>query len=162
MVFSKDKGNMARILYFDCVSGASGDMILASLVDLGVSVKFLNSQLKRLGIPGGLSIAASNTRRNGIVCKRMGLRWKAPKTFRRLPEILRIIGRGRFGASVYKRCETVLGRLAAAEAKAHGIPKNSVHFHEIGAVDTIVDIAGTCLALERLTVDEEEHVLDAA
>jgi pyridinium-3,5-bisthiocarboxylic acid mononucleotide nickel chelatase len=146
--------SMARILYFDCMSGASGDMILASLVDLGVPVKFLNAGMKRLGIPGGLSIAASDERRGGIVCKRLDVRWKTPQAYRHMPEILRIIGRGRFGASVYKRCETVLGHLAAAEAKAHGIPKNRVHFHEIGAVDTIVDIAGTCLALEHLKVDE--------
>jgi uncharacterized protein (TIGR00299 family) protein len=145
---------MAKILYFDCVSGASGDMILASLVDLGVPVKFLNARMKRLGIPGGLSIAASNERRSGVLCKRMAVRWSEPGSYRRLPDILRTIKRGRFAASVYQRCKAVLGRLAAAEARAHGIPKSKVHFHEIGAVDTIVDMAGVCLALEYLNIDE--------
>jgi len=119
-----------------------------------VPVKFLNSQLKRLGIPGGLSITASNTRRNGILCKRMAMHWAASETYRHLPDIQKIIKRGRFNKKVFLQCGAVLDRLAMAEARAHGIPKNSVHFHEIGAVDTIVDIAGTCLALERLKVDE--------
>ena len=144
---------MAKILYFDCLSGASGDMILASLIDLGVPVKFIDSRLRRLGITG-LSIAASNTSRNGIACKRMTMHWNTPKTYRHLPEILRIIKNGRVGDGVFSRCEAVLNRLAGAEAKAHGIPKNRVHFHEIGAVDTIVDIAGTCLAVDYLKIDE--------
>ncbi|MGA2506687.1 MAG: nickel pincer cofactor biosynthesis protein LarC [Chitinispirillaceae bacterium] len=144
---------MAKILYFDCISGASGDMILAALVDLGVPVTYIDFRLRRLGIPG-LSIAASNTNRNGIACKRMTMRWNTPKTYRNLPEILRIIKKGRVGEKVFARCEAVLGRLATAEAKAHGIPKNRVHFHEIGAVDTIVDIAGTCLAVDYLKIDE--------
>jgi pyridinium-3,5-bisthiocarboxylic acid mononucleotide nickel chelatase len=153
MVFSKGKGNMAAILYFDCLSGASGDMILASLVDLGVPVKFLNSRLGRLGIPG-LSIKASDVRRNGIVCKQMVMSWAAPKACRHLPDILRIIKRGHFSRKVFSQCGAVLGRLAAAEAKAHGIPESKVHFHEIGAVDTIVDIAGTCLAMDYLKAGE--------
>ena len=63
---------MAKILYSDCISGASGDMTLAALVDLGVPVTYIDSRLRRLGIPG-LSIAASNTNRNGIACKRMAM-----------------------------------------------------------------------------------------
>lgn len=145
---------MARILYFDCISGASGDMILSALIDLGVPVKFIDFRLKRLGIPGGLSIAASNTRRNGIVCKRMTMHWNTPKTYRHLPDILKIFRKGRFSKKVLSQCELVLGRLAGAEAKAHGIPENRVHFHEIGAVDTIVDIAGICLAVDYLKIDE--------
>ncbi|MBN2187925.1 MAG: nickel pincer cofactor biosynthesis protein LarC [Chitinispirillaceae bacterium] len=144
---------MAKILYFDCLSGAGGDMILAALVDLGVPASFLNARMKRLCIPG-LSVAASRERRGGIACTRMRMRWNTPKAYRRLPEILRIIRRGRFGAPVLRRCAAVLGRLAAAEAKAHGIPKNKVHFHEVGAVDTIADVAGVCLALAYLAIDE--------
>jgi uncharacterized protein (TIGR00299 family) protein len=128
-------------------------MILSALIDLGVPVKFIDFRLRRLGI-GGLSIAASNTRRSGIVCKKMTMHWNTPKTYRHLPDILRILRKGRFGKKVFSQCELVLGRLAGAEAKAHGIPENRVHFHEIGAVDTIVDIAGTCLAVDYLKIDE--------
>jgi uncharacterized protein (TIGR00299 family) protein len=144
---------MAKILYFDCLSGASGDMVLAALVDLGVPVGYLRRKLRQLRIPG-LSISASKERRNGIACRRMRMRWRSPRAYRRLPEIMRILKKGRFGASVYGTCGAVLDRLAAAEAKAHGIPVNKVHFHEIGAVDTIVDIAGACLALAYLKPDE--------
>jgi uncharacterized protein (TIGR00299 family) protein len=82
------------------------------------------------------------------------MRWETPKTYRHLHDILHLIKKGRFGDAVYKRCEAVLDRLASAEAKAHGIPKNEVHFHEIGAVDTIIDIVGACLGIDYLKVDE--------
>ena len=144
---------MARILYFDCAGGASGDMILAALTDLGVPAGHLNRKCARLRVPG-LSIAAIKEKRGGIACRRMVMRWQSPKAYRHLPEIIGMIRRARFGKKVSARCEAVLDRLAAAEAKAHGIPKSKVHFHEIGAVDTIVDVAGTCLALEYLKVGD--------
>ena len=144
---------MARILYFDCLSGASGDMILAALTDLGVPQGHLNRNLARLRIPG-LSVGAAREKRGGIACRRMIMRWRSPKAYRRLPEIISIIRRARFSSTVSARCEAVLGRLAAVEAKAHGIPKSKVHFHEIGAVDTIADVAGVCLALAYLKIDE--------
>jgi pyridinium-3,5-bisthiocarboxylic acid mononucleotide nickel chelatase len=144
---------MAKILYFDLLSGASGDMILGALVDLGLPLKFLRQEFARLGIPG-LRISVSRANRSGIACNRMVLGWDTPKTFRHLPDILRLIKKGRFGAAVFSRCEAVLDRLASAEAKAHGIEKSEVHFHEIGAVDTIIDIAGACLGLDYLKIDE--------
>jgi pyridinium-3,5-bisthiocarboxylic acid mononucleotide nickel chelatase len=144
---------MARILYIDCLSGASGDMILAALTDLGVPPDHLNRNLNRLRIPG-LSVGAVREKRGGIVCRRMVMRWLSPKAYRRLPEILGIIRRARFSKRVTARCEAVLDRLASVEAGAHGIPKSKVHFHEIGAVDTIVDVAGVCCALEYLKIDE--------
>lgn len=146
---------MAKILYFDCLSGASGDMLLAALVDCGVPVRYLNSKLSRLRIPGGLSICASRVRRNGLLCVSLSMQWKTQevKAYRHLPEILRIIRRGRFGKKVVSQCGAVLDRLAGAEAKAHGIAKSKVHFHEIGAIDTIIDVAGVCLALAYLKVD---------
>jgi len=144
---------MARILFFDCISGASGDMILAALTDLGVPPDRLNRNLARLRIPG-LSVGAVREKRGGIACRRMIMRWRSPEAYRRLPEIIGIIRRARFSKGVFARCEAVLDRLAAVEAKVHGIPKSKVHFHEIGAVDTIVDVAGVCLALEYLKIDE--------
>ena len=146
------KGIMGTTLYFDLVSGASGDMILASLVDLGVPVQFLNRELGRLGIPG-LTITSTHLKRSGISCRHMTMRWTTPKGYRHLPDILEIIKKGRFNEAINERCESVLNRLAEAEAAAHGIAKSEVHFHEIGAVDTIVDIVGTCLALDYLKVE---------
>jgi hypothetical protein len=81
------------------------------------------------------------------------MRWKDEKTYRHLPDIIRVIKKARFSDSVNIKCFAVLDAIAAAEAKVHGIPKDHVHFHEIGAVDTIIDIAGSALALEYLGID---------
>jgi uncharacterized protein (TIGR00299 family) protein len=143
---------MGTTLYFDLLSGASGDMILAALVDLGVPVAFLNRELEKLAIPG-LVIEAVHRKRGGIDCRHMTMHWTTPKAYRHLPDILDILRRAGFGEAVNGRCEAVLDRLAQAEATAHGIAKSEVHFHEIGAVDTIIDIAGTCLALDYLNID---------
>jgi pyridinium-3,5-bisthiocarboxylic acid mononucleotide nickel chelatase len=144
---------MATLLYFDLLSGASGDMILGALVDLGVPVKYLNRELGRLAI-NGLSVGSSKVDRNGIMCVKMVMRWDAPGEYRHLRDIVRLIKKAEFNPSIRERCEAVLDRIATAEAMAHGIPKDRVHFHEIGAVDTIVDIVGACLALDYLKIDE--------
>ena len=144
---------METLLYFDLLSGASGDMILGALVDLGVPVKYLNKELGRLAVPG-LSVASSRVNRSVIMCTKMTMRWDAPGKYRHLPDILRLIRRAKFNASIQDRCEAVLDKIAVAEAKAHGIPKETVHFHEIGAVDTIIDIVGTCLGIDYLKIDQ--------
>jgi uncharacterized protein (TIGR00299 family) protein len=144
---------MATLLYFDCLSGASGDMILGALVDLGVPVKYLNSELGRLAIPG-LAVASSRVNRNGIICTKMNMSWDAPGEYRHLYDILHLIKKAKFNSSIQERCEAVLDRIATAEARAHGIPKDHVHFHEIGAVDTIVDIVGACLGIDYLKIGE--------
>jgi pyridinium-3,5-bisthiocarboxylic acid mononucleotide nickel chelatase len=144
---------MATLLYFDLLSGASGDMILGTLVDLGVPVRYLNRELGRLAIPG-LSVASSKVNRNGIICVKMAMRWDAPGEYRHLHDILRLIKKAKFNNSIQERCEAVLDRIATAEAMAHGIPKDHVHFHEIGAVDTIIDIVGACLGIDYLKIDE--------
>ena len=143
---------MGITLYFDLVSGASGDMILAALVNIGVPVRHLNAELKKLAIPG-LTLSAEAATRSGIACTQMKMRWTTPKSYRHLPDILALIKKARFSESIVARSTKVLDRLAEAEARAHGIPKDHVHFHELGAVDTIIDIVGTCIALDYLGVD---------
>ena len=144
---------MAKTLYFDCISGASGDMILASLVDLGVPVRYLNKELGRMKIPG-LSVSAARVKRNGLMCSQMKMKWRAPREYRYLHDILHTIRHAKYGSPIQEKCESVLHAIAHAEAHAHGISVDHVHFHEIGAVDTIVDIVGACLAINYLKVDE--------
>lgn len=144
---------MATTLYFDLVSGASGDMILASLIDCGVPVAFLNRELGRLKIPG-LKIGVSRVKRNGVMCSQMKMSWRSPKEYRHLPDILSLIDKAGFDAAILDNCRKVLERIARAESKVHGIAEEHVHFHEIGAVDTIVDITGVCLALAYLKVSD--------
>ncbi len=142
-----------RSVYFQLISGAAGDMILSSLIDLGVPVAFLKEQFERLPIEG-LSIDTESVVRGGITCKKLKLSWSEQKKYRHLPDILSLIREGDYSSKVFENCEKVLMRIARAEARVHGVDLEKVHFHEIGAVDTIVDVLGTSLALEYLEVDE--------
>jgi pyridinium-3,5-bisthiocarboxylic acid mononucleotide nickel chelatase len=141
-----------RTLYFDVVSGASGDMILSSLIDLGVPLEYLRTELAKLSIPG-LSIDVEQQKRSGISANLLILHWETPKAYRHVHQILDMIKSAQYPARVYDRCKTVLTRLGQAEAKVHDMPIEKVHFHEIGAVDTIVDVAGICLGFEYLDVE---------
>jgi pyridinium-3,5-bisthiocarboxylic acid mononucleotide nickel chelatase len=141
-----------KTLYFDVVSGASGDMILSCLIDLGVPLEYLRTELAKLSIPG-LSLDVEKQKRSGISANHLVLRWETPKAYRHVHQILDMIKSAQYPARVYDRCKTVLTRLGLAEAKVHDMPLEKVHFHEIGAVDTIVDVAGICLGLEYLDVE---------
>ncbi|MBD3243556.1 MAG: nickel pincer cofactor biosynthesis protein LarC [Chitinivibrionales bacterium] len=153
MSFYLSKAVCVRTVHFDLVCGASGDMILAALLDLGAPLERLRSDLARMGIDG-LSVDSETVRRSGLRCRHMKLSWSTPREYRHLPDILEIIAKAKLPERAQRRCETVLQRLAEAEADAHGIPVDKVHFHEIGAVDTIVDIAGAALCLEYLDAEE--------
>jgi hypothetical protein len=142
-----------KTLYFDVVSGASGDMILSSLLDLGVPLEHLRTELAKLSIPG-LTVGVERKKRSGISAAHLVLHWDDAKEFRHVHQLLDIIKAARYPSRVFDRCSSVLMRLGKAEAKVHGIPLEHVHFHEIGAVDTIVDVAGICLALEYLDAGE--------
>jgi len=144
-----------KSLFFDLVCGASGDMILASLLDLGASLEALRRELGRTGIPG-LELGVEKQSRNGVLCSKLKLAWPQEASkggYRHLEQILGLIAEGRYCERVACRCRAVLQRLAEAEAEVHGIAVEEVHFHEIGAVDTIVDILGSCLCLEHLEVE---------
>lgn len=142
-----------RTVFFDLVCGASGDMILASLIELGFSVDFLEQQLDKLGI-GQIRIGIEKVKRNGISCTYITPEWQKPTNYRHITEILKILNRGKYPPRVLQRCRLILDRLATAESQVHGIEKEQVHFHEIGAVDTIIDVLGVCLALEFFDVEQ--------
>ncbi len=142
-------------IYFDIVSGASGDMLLASLVDLGVPVAFLNEQYAKMPLEH-IHLTAEKVDRNGIQCTLIDPKFEHSHEYRHLHQILDIIKAGGFSDRVYSKCEAVLNAIAEAEAKVHGVDKHHIHFHEIGAVDTILDITGVVLGLEYLGVDNVE------
>lgn len=142
-----------KTIYFDLISGASGDMMLASLIDLGFPVDYLEQQLNKLGI-GEIRIGLKKVKRNGISCSFIDPQWQQSTEYRHIGEILEILKRGAFSQRVIEQCESVLNRLATAESIIHGIEKEHVHFHEIGAVDTIIDILGVCLALEYIDIQK--------
>lgn len=142
------------MLYFDLLCGASGDMILASLVDLGVPLSFLNDRFHTLQIPG-LAIEQTRQIRAGRSCTQLLIRWsqESQREYRNLYGILTLLQRGSFPPGVLETCRRILGRLAEAESRVHGVPVEQVHFHEIGAVDTVVDVLGFALSIEYLGIN---------
>jgi hypothetical protein len=128
-------------------------MILAALVDCGVPAPWLAEQFGRLGLHG-LKFGVETTLRSGMTCTHLVIDAGHAHEHRHLPDLLAIVKRGGFSAAVNDRCEKVLRRLAEAEAKIHGVSPDHVHFHEIGAVDTIVDVLGAALCLEHLGIDD--------
>ena len=153
-------------LHFDSVGGASGDMILAALFDLGVSREDLQRQLAGLPI-GPFEIEASCISDRGLHGTRVNVQVashaqtqrgadhsqpKAHPPHRGLKEIRALIEGSQLTASVKATSLRVFQRLAEAEALVHGSTPEQIHFHEVGAVDAIVDIVGACLGLEMLGV----------
>ena len=143
-----------RIAYFDCFSGASGDMILASAIAAGADIERLRRDLAGLGVPG-FRIEATQVRKQGFAATQFEVQVDpaVEKPHRHLKHILQIIQGGQLSEPVRKMAEAVFTRLAEAEAKVHGTTIEKVHFHEVGAIDSIVDIIGACLALDQLGVE---------
>lgn len=142
-----------RVLYFELLCGAAGDMLLASLIDLGFPITMLDEQLKKLPVEK-VTLKVDREVRSGIACTRLVPQLGHAHEHRHLHDILDILRNGEVEPYVYGRCEKVLDRLAEAEASVHGIAKKKVHFHEIGALDTIVDIVGVCMAMEYFKANE--------
>jgi uncharacterized protein (DUF111 family) len=148
-------GGREAMLYFELLCGASGDMILASLVDLGVPLSYLRVCFDKLEIPG-LTIRQNPTHRSGVSCTQLEITWLEAhqQELRNLRSILALLQRGEYPETVVAHCRRVLGRLADAEAQVHAVPVEQVHFHEVGAVDTIVDVLGFALAVDYLRIGE--------
>jgi pyridinium-3,5-bisthiocarboxylic acid mononucleotide nickel chelatase len=146
----------AKILYFDCYSGISGDMTLGALLDLGLKLEDLQEMLKGLKI-GGYRLEAEKVKRGGIAGTRAIVHLDvAPPVERHLSTILDLINESDLPGPVKIKSSAIFQRLAEAEAAVHGITVEKVHFHEVGAVDAIVDIVGVAAALFLLKV---EHVV---
>jgi len=143
-----------RIAYFDCFSGASGDMILGSLLDAGAKLGDLRQVLKKLPLDG-YTLSTRNVIRGGFSGKKFNVRVTPQNNARSrgLEDILRLLAKSGLSQHVKDRATSIFNRLAEAEARAHGKPKNEVHFHEVGAVDSIVDIVGAAIALDLLKID---------
>ena len=144
-----------RAVYFNCIGGISGDMVLGALVDVGLSLASLSEELSKLKL-GGYRIEEARDRRGGISGTRVTVTLDKEASQhgpRALKEILSIISASPLAPRVKERAKAVFQGLAQAEAKVHGSSIEEVHFHEVGAVDAIVDIVGAAVALELLEVD---------
>ncbi|MBI5787794.1 MAG: nickel pincer cofactor biosynthesis protein LarC [Candidatus Schekmanbacteria bacterium] len=143
-----------KCAYFDCFSGASGDMILGALLDLGVTLEQLEQNLSRLPI-SGYQLTAERVKSQGISATHLKIEIdQSAQPLRYFSHIREIIGNCGLPAEIKAQSLAVLQRLAEAEAKIHAIGIEQVHFHEIGAVDTIIDVVGSIVGLNILGVDE--------
>ncbi len=143
-----------RIAYFDCFSGISGDMTLGALLACGADEDALRAGLSRLNLPGW-KLNVAETSKNGIGAKDVTVSITQEQGHgRHLRHIEEILSTSDISQPIQESALNVFRRLADAEAKIHQTTAERIHFHEVGAVDAIVDIVGTCLALESLGIDE--------
>ena len=138
-------------LYFDCASGISGDMTLGALIDLGVPVTHLREHLQPL-LGSHFTVDVEPCIRCGMGAKRVFIRDLAAPVHRTFADISNLIQSSALSANVKERAIRIFHRIAAAEGEAHGVPLDDVHFHEVGAVDSIADIVGASLGFEFLGV----------
>src|SRR5215831_5361306 len=138
-----------RVLYFDCFAGASGDMILGALVDAGVDPQALIDQLQLLGVPGW-KIDFERVDRSGISATYAHVQTEHEHAHRHLGDILKIIYESQLKQSVKDRAALVFSRLAEAEARIHNQPVEKIHFHEVGAIDAIIDVCGAAIGFDLL------------
>jgi uncharacterized protein (TIGR00299 family) protein len=142
-----------RVLYFDCFAGISGDMTVGALIDSGIDVESLKQQLASLGL-SGYEIKIDRVERSGIAATKFDVIVdNSPQPARHLSEIRQIISKSNLSELARSRSIHAFERLAEAEARAHGTMVDKVHFHEVGAVDSIIDVAGAMIGVEMLGVD---------
>ncbi|HEV7374789.1 MAG TPA: nickel pincer cofactor biosynthesis protein LarC [Pyrinomonadaceae bacterium] len=141
-----------RTLYFDCFAGASGDMILGALVGVGVDPQALLEHLSLLNV-SGYEIDFETVDRSGISATRAHVRTAHEHAHRHLGDILKIINESRLSASVKERAARIFTRLGEVEAKIHNVAVERIHFHEVGALDAIIDVVGACIGFELLGIE---------
>jgi uncharacterized protein (TIGR00299 family) protein len=142
-----------RTIYFDCISGASGDMVLGALIDAGADVDWVRRELAALDIDGW-ELDIHQVTRGSVRATRCEVVVAHDDTERTYSDIVRILTSTDLSAPVKEKARRTFEVLARAEARMHGVPVENVHLHEVGALDAIVDIVGSAAALESLAPDE--------
>jgi pyridinium-3,5-bisthiocarboxylic acid mononucleotide nickel chelatase len=140
-----------RVAHFDCFSGISGDMTLAALIDAGVDAEAVRGAIASLGLP--VTVEVEKVRKGGFAATHVRVGAPAEHTHRFLPDVEEILARGSLTSRQRDLALRIFRRLAEAEAAVHGMPLERVHFHEVGALDSIADIAGAAVALDLLGVE---------
>ena len=138
-------------LYFNCRSGVSGDMVVGSLLDLGISAEYLSAELGKTGLEG-YSIDAKGVSKSGVRATKFTVVQEAVQPSRHLPEIHRIIDESALPLAVKDLGKEIFWQLASAEATVHKTSPDKVHFHEVGALDSIIDIVSAAILLTELDV----------
>ena len=144
-----------RILYYDCFAGISGDMNLGALIDLGVDSEYLKSELQKLNIEG-FRLEIQKDIRRGISGTKATVIIENPENekHRHLRHVEELVNQSSLSAEVKALSLKIFDLIAVAEGKVHNISKEKVHFHEVGALDSIADIVGAAICLDSLKVDK--------
>ena len=142
-----------KLAYFDCFSGISGDMTLGALVDAGCPVEYLRSELQSLDVPGW-TLASEKVWKNGMAATFVKVQTDDRQKHRSLSTILDILQASKLVPQVRDRAAAIFQKLGQAESYVHDAPLEKIHFHEVGAVDAIVDIVGACLGFDALGIDK--------
>ena len=142
---------MAKILYYDASAGISGDMNLGALVELGVDFSYLCAELEKLNLHGEFKLVRKNVLKNGIAATKIDVvPLKSQPHARSYADIRQILESSNLSQNCKQRAGAIFRTIAEAEAKVHGTQIERVHFHELGAIDSIVDVAGAAICLEYL------------
>jgi len=142
-----------KLAYFDCFSGISGDMTLGALVDAGVAQSHLCEQLRGLDVPGW-ELTSEKVWKNGMSSTYVKVKTEDQSKHRSLSTILDILQKSQLSPRVREQASAIFRKLGEAEATVHGVPIKKIHFHEVGAVDAIVDIVGACIGFETLGIEQ--------
>ena len=141
-----------KICYLDAFSGISGDMTVGALIDAGVSSEAVRDALRGLNLEAEFHV--EKTWRRGIAASKFKVEAKETKAHRHLHHILNLLVKSSLSDRAKQNASAVFERLGEAEARVHGVPVEKVHFHEVGAIDSIADIAGAAIAFDLLGAEE--------
>jgi len=144
---------MTKIAYFECVSGASGNMILGALLDAGLPLEVLQQELDKLSVTG-FTLVVKQVNRHGIAATHVNVETEETHVHRHLHHIVDILQQSALDEQVKIDSQRIFTRLAEAEAKVHNTTVEKIHFHEVGALDAIVDIVGAVAGLRKLGIQK--------
>jgi pyridinium-3,5-bisthiocarboxylic acid mononucleotide nickel chelatase len=142
-----------KLAYFDCFSGISGDMTLGALVDAGCPLEHLRSELRGLQVPGW-ELSAEKVWKNGMAATYVKVKTADQSKHRSLSTILEILQKSQLAPLVRERAAAIFTKLGEAEARVHDVALEKIHFHEVGAVDAIVDVVGACVGFHHLSIEK--------
>ncbi|MDY3553996.1 nickel pincer cofactor biosynthesis protein LarC [Gemmata sp. JC717] len=141
-----------RVAHFDCFSGISGDMVLGAVIDAGVPADAIRAALDSLGLP--ISLEVEKVKRCGFAATKATVTAADQEDYRFLPDVEAILAKGDLTEKQRGLAAAIFRKVAVAEATAHGMPLERVHFHEVGALDSIADIVGAAVGLDLLGVEK--------
>ena len=143
-----------RVLYFDIINGISGDMTIATLLDLGIPKDIFLEEIYKLNLNDEFEINIEQKNESGIVGTKIEVITKEVNSHRHLSDIYDIIDKSSLNEFVKNKSKEIFMVIAKAEAKVHGTTIDKIHFHEVGAIDSIVDVVSACILVDLLGIDK--------